>query len=532
MESTCTFLTYQSTGYFSSIVTDYINSAAALQPFYNHAPTIEGIIKAIEERKKFATDRNVLVGELKNQYTTLRTSPHLTANINLLLSNNTFTITTAHQPNIFTGPLYFVYKILHTIKLAALLKEQLPQYNFVPTYYMGSEDADLDELGFININGVKHQWHTKQTGAVGRMLVDKPLLQLIDAVQGQIGVLENGNEISNLFRQCYTLGKSIQQATLELVNALFGSYGLVIVIPDNANLKRLFNDVVKKELQEQFSHKAVAETITELSKHYKVQAGGRELNLFYLLDDKRERIELIDSTFHIKSLKLVFTEAEILNELQLHPERFSANVILRGVFQETILPNIAFIGGGGEIAYWLELKKVFQAAQVPYPVLVLRNSFLLVDEKDALLLNKLQLNFSSIFKSEDELLNDITKRQATHQLTLNEELAKATALYNSIKQTAGTIDSTLAHHVEALETKAVYRLKELEKKMLRAEKRKRKDEAAQLHKLKSSLFPNNNLQERTENLSSFYGKFGKHLLDELLQQSLGLEQQFVVMELK
>ncbi len=532
MESSCTYLTYQDTGYFSKIVTDYLNGTAELQPFYKHPTTIDGITAAIKERQKFTTNRTVLVNELKAQYATIAASSQLSDNLDLLLSENTFTITTAHQPNIFTGPLYFVYKILHTIKLATTLKQQLPQYNFVPVYYMGSEDADLDELGYININGTKHEWQTKQTGAVGRMKVDKALLQLIDAIQGQIGVLENGDEISNLFRQCYTIGKSIQQATLELVNALFGSYGLVIIIPDNANLKRLFNNVLKKELLHQFSNKVVTESIIELSKQYKVQAGGRALNLFYLIDDKRERLGVENGHWKVATLNLSWNETGIINELNNYPERFSANVILRGVFQETILPNIAFIGGGGELAYWLELKKLFEAVQVPYPVLVLRNSFLLVEAKDANLINKLQLNYTSIFKSEDELLNDITKRQATNQLNLSGELDTTKAFYQTIKKVAGAIDSTLAQHAEALQTKAIYRLQELEKKMLRAEKRKLKDEAAQLHKLKSSLFPNNSLQERTENLSSFYGKYGKALLDELLKQSLALEQEFVVMELR
>jgi len=364
-------------------VIDYLNAAEQLQPFYNYPVSLQGIQQSIEARKQFNTNRHLLVDALTTQYNGVNLSASQQNNLNLLLSENTFTITTAHQPNIFTGPLYFIYKILHAAKLSAELKQQLPQYDFVPVYYMGSEDADLDELGFINLNGEKLIWQTHQTGAVGRMQVDKAFIKLIETIHGQLGVEQYGNTLIDLFKQYYTEGKTIQQATLALVNHLFADYGVLVVVPDNALLKKQFQSVVEKELTEQFSHQAVEATIHQLSKHYKVQAGGRDVNLFYLIDDKRERIEISNVKFQISNLKISWTKDEILTELENHPERFSANVILRGVFQETILPNIAFIGGGGELAYWLELKKVFEAVNVPYPMLIVRNSFLIINHNQS-----------------------------------------------------------------------------------------------------------------------------------------------------
>ena len=377
MDCTTAYLPYETTGYFSKIVTDYLNQSDALKPFYEFAPTLNGVKKAIAARNNIQTDRILLVNTLKAQYEGIAVSQKVTANIELLLQENVFTITTAHQPNIFTGPLYFVYKIMHAVKLAEELSSSIPEVKFVPVYYMGSEDADIDELGFINVGTEKLQWETKQTGAVGRMKVDKQFIQLIHSMEGQIGVLPFGNTMVDLFKSCYTLGKTIQKATLELVNLLFADYGVVIVVPDSAALKASFIPIIEKELKVQFSHSIVTKTANDLSVNYKVQAAGRPLNLFYLINDKRERIELINGEYHVQALSLVFSEAEILAELNSNPERFSPNVILRGLFQETILPNIAFIGGGGELAYWLELKNVFNAIGVPYPVLVLRNSFLI-----------------------------------------------------------------------------------------------------------------------------------------------------------
>ncbi len=528
MENNCSFLPYKNTGFFSKLVLDYVSANKELEAFYHHPVSIDGIEASIEARKNFATDRDLLVTELKKQYQNLPLSSKQHQHLQALLSNDTFTITTAHQPNIFTGPLYFIYKIMHVIKLADELKTQLPQYGFVPVFYMGCEDADLDELGYINLGGEKLVWQTNQTGAVGRMKVDKALLALIDSIYGQVGVHEFGDEFIGLFRNAYTVGKTIQQATLELVNSLFAAYGLLVVIPDNAALKASFNKVVEKEITTQFSHKEVEKTINQLGKHYKVQAGGRELNLFYLLDDKRERIELNSSKFSVESLGLEWDENGILNELNQHPERFSANVILRGVFQETILPNIAFIGGGGELAYWLELKNVFEAANVPYPMLVLRNSFLFINQHQQQRLQKLGFTLEEFFKNKLELINEFVKRNSLKQVSLETEKDVANAFYKHLKLTASAIDTTLANHTESLQTKALQLLNELEKKMLRAEKRHFTDHQNQIQKLKQELFPNDSLQERTENFSGYYAKYGREWLQIIYDNSQGLEQQFGV----
>jgi len=530
MEIHCTHVPYEQTGSFSKIVIDYLSQNEQLKPFYQHPVSLEGIKASIKARQSFNTNRPLLVTELTKQYSSLPLSFKQQVNIQLLLSGNTFTITTAHQPNIFTGPLYFIYKIIHAIKMADDLKVQLPEYDFVPVYYMGSEDADLDELGHISLNGEKLVWQTNQTGAVGRMKVDKALLGLIDAIHGQIGVQPFGVELTGLFKKCYIQGKTIQQATLELVNELFTDFGLLIIVPDNVELKRSFIPIIQKEIEEQFSHKAVEETIAGLSEHYKVQAGGRDLNLFYLINDKRERIELEGLNYTVPTLKLLFTKTELLEELAQFPERFSANVILRGVFQETILPNIAFIGGGGELAYWLGLKKVFETANVPYPMLVLRNSFLLVNEKYKQLVIKLNLQYGDIFTTEFELLNKLVKNESANQLSLTNETAELNNFYETLAATAKKVDSTLAVHTEALKLNALKKINVLEKKMLKAEKRKFSERQKQVQSLKAALFPNNNLQERVENFATYYATSSKQWLYEIKNASLSLDPAFTIIE--
>lgn len=530
MDFTSTSVVYRETRYFSSIILDYLDGKEGLKPFYTHPVSVDGIKAAIGERKSFSTNRKLLVDVLQRHYAGQNPTAQQQLNIQQLSNSNCFTVTTAHQPNIFTGHLYFIYKILHAIKLCEKLKADMPEHDFVPVYYMGSEDADLDELGHIYINGTKHEWQTRQTGAVGRMKVDKALIQMLEAIEGEIAVHPFGKEITGQMKACYVEGTTIEQATFKLVNALFGSYGLIVLLPDDADYKRAFIPVIEKELKEQFSHSIVKETETSFPKQYKVQAGGRELNMFYLEDDSRERIEAVNGQWSVVNSEQKFTESEIIQELHAHPERFSPNVILRPVFQEMILPNVAFIGGGGEIAYWLELKNVFAAVQVPFPVLVLRNSFILAQKNHVLKVSGLGFKIADLFKTETELLNMLVKRDSEVQLSLEKEKKQLDDFYDRLLLTAGAVDSTLEKHTASLHAQAIRKIEALEKKMLRAEKKKFEAQQRQLHKLKEQLFPHNSLQERIENFMPFYAKWGSEFIRIIYDNSPTLEQEFIILE--
>ncbi len=529
MDCISTRIPYRQTGVFSKIATDYIDQAEAIKPFFHYSPAISGLQQSIEARKKYPTNRNVLVKALKMQYGDLLKGK-AAENIDALLSPDTFTITTAHQPNILTGPLYFIYKILHAIRLAAHLKDSLPQYSFVPVYYMGSEDADLEELNHIYIDGEKLVWQTRQTGAVGRMEVDAGLLKLIDIAEGQLAVLPAGKEIIALVRKFFVKGVSIQVATFQLVNALFSEFGLVILIPDNAELKKQAAMIFEDDLLHQHPSGLVSKTAEKIqSAGYKVQAHPRDINLFYLEKGIRERIVKEGNIYKVQAAGLEFSENELLNELKQHPERFSPNVILRGMFQEMILPNIVFIGGGGEIAYWLQYGEMFDHYQVPYPVLVLRNSFLIVEKIWQERIAKLGFTIEDFFLPEQELLKRFVDKETKHAIKLNGSLSQVEQLYESFRKQASAVDITLSKHVEALKEKAVYRLQELEKKMFRAEKRNFADHQRQISAIRSKLFPQNGLQERHDNMLYYYAKWGKEFIQKLLEHSLSLEQEFTVL---
>jgi bacillithiol biosynthesis cysteine-adding enzyme BshC len=524
------YISCKQTGYFSKIVTDYISQNNSLQNFYKHSPDIKGIKNAITSRKKFNTNRVLLVEQLEQQYRTVEASEKVKESIQALKEENTFTICTAHQPNIFTGHLYFIYKIIHTIKLADALNRELPGYKFIPVFYVGSEDADLEELGEVFINGEKYKWETPQTGAVGRMVVDDELLNILKKIKGQITVEPFGKEVIGLLQNCYVKGRTIQDACFCLVNKLFGEQGLIILLPDDAELKRAMLPVFVDDIFSNKPSEIVTKTSEKLAEHYKVQAHPREINLFYLKDNIRNRIVQQKDLYKIHDTIIQFTKEELKNELINHPERFSPNVILRALYQETILPNLVFIGGGGELAYWLELKEMFDHYKVPLPVLVLRNSFLLINEKLNSLIQKFSLTDNDIFKSEDELLKDIVRKNTSHKLNLEKQKHQIQSVYKEIGAAVTEIDTSLIKHVDALQAKLLKKLAELEFKMLRAEKRKFVSYQNQLKKLKLNLFPGGILQERVENFMPFYATWGKDFLNIVYDNSSTFQQQFCIIK--
>lgn len=520
---------YNQVSAFTKIIQDYLQGSDKLNGFYSFPPSTDGIRKIIEAKRRQPLNREQLVRTLQDQYKTVTADQSVQRNIGLLSSENTFTVCTAHQPNLFTGPLYFIYKILHTIRLANFLLEKFPDYSFVPVYYMGSEDADFAELNHTYVDGRKIEWKKEQTGAVGRMVTDQTLISLIDELEGQLGQEAFGKEVIGMLRRSYSIGKNIQAATFELVNEIYGALGLVVLIPDHADFKKQMRKVFEDDLFSHMPSQIVRQTSARLEKHYDAQAYSRDINLFYLKDNIRERIEWKDDHFAVLNTNLVFSKNEMLKELETHPERFSPNVILRGIYQETILPNIVFIGGGGELAYWMQLKDLFEHYNVVYPVLVLRNSFLIVGKKWMEKITRSGLAVTDFFLNENDLMKSFIKQHSENTVSVNGNMEKLQAVFEQISAQATTIDPTLTKHVASIRTRSEKYLEELEKKMFRAEKRKFSDQQQQIKKIREALFPRNGLQERVENFSSFYAKWGRAFIDELYRHSLSIEQEFTIL---
>jgi len=521
---------YQDTHCFSNLVTDYLAGDKKLDGFFQFAPNEKGIREAIETRKSYPVNRTLLVQTIRQQYASLNPSKKLQANIEALLKEDTFTVCTAHQPNLLTGYLYFIYKIVHAIKLAELLSEQYPDKRFVPVYYMGSEDNDLEELGTFRYNGKRYTWDANgQKGAVGRMQTEslKPLLNELFRTLGPPG--EKTEQLKDLLARAYLQHDTIAAATHYLVNELFGEYGLIVLNPDEAQFKQLFTTIMQDDLLQGTAEGVVKAQMEQLSVHYKTQAFPRPINLFYLTDTLRERIVHQEGTWSVLHTNITFTQEALLHELQTYPERFSPNVVLRGLFQETLLPNVAFIGGGAEVAYWLQLKPLFEYYQVFYPVLLLRQSVQWITPIARKKMKQASLSVSDIFTHTNDWVQQLIVDASSVLPDTTQAQQEISSVLFTLKDKAVAIDGTLADATDATIKKTKRLLESLQTKMWRAEKRKHAIAIARLEKVKSLLLPNGALQERVENFIEFYPYLGDAFIKQLYASMEPLRNEFLVL---
>ncbi len=503
------------------LVKDYLNQNNAIKEFSHGFGNMEDFERTLANRAGKNTDRQLLVEVLSNQYNGIITSAQSSENIQALANADTFTVTTGHQLCLLTGPAYFIYKIISAIALSRVLSAKFKDKKFVPVYWMATEDHDSEEINHFWMNGKKHEWKTLQQGAVGEFDT-AGILELLDGIPEFSREDVIAQDLSSIIREAYHKS-DLASATRHLVNALFGHLGLVVIDANDARLKTLFLPQIKTELLHSSGEKYVSSTNAKLdASGYKVQVHPRAVNLFYKTDGRRSRIEKV-SADHWKVLDsdIVWNQDGLIKELDEFPERFSPNVIMRPLYQETILPNIAYVGGPGELAYWLQLRSLFEAEGISFPQLILRDSFLFLSEKSKARLDKLGLKRDAIFQDKNELIRSIVNAD---QVALLNEKSKMTELFKTIELRAAEIDSTLVGSVQSELQKSLNVLEVLEKKMVKALKLKEENKINQLTKVLEECFPDGVPQERHDNFFQFQLSTSINLIDELVEVANPLDK--------
>ncbi len=503
-------------GILNSLVSDYISGKDTIRQFINQFPDLEGLNEIAKIREKqLGHPRALLAGALKQQYKSQVNTEIAQTQMDKLLLPNTFTVTTGHQLCLATGPLYMIYKVLHTIKLAEELNKQWPNRHIVPIFWMATEDHDFEEINHVQIFGKKITWNSEQNGGVGRFNLDD-FSEVMEEITSILGTHENAEAIKAWLEKAYT-SVNLAEAMRSLIHDLFGQQGLVIVDGDDPALKSLFKPILKREIFEGGVFEKVESTIKELNGlSYHQQANPREINVFLLDEKGRERLIAEGNDFKGADSGRKFSASEIEETIENHPEKFSPNVLMRPMYQECILPNLCYIGGGGEIAYWLQLKSAFEHFGLVYPAVMVRNSMVLLDPKSADRMDKMNLHVESLFGDVEAFISQWTAEEASIDLT--NEKKKMSAIYAELKPQAEAIDPTLGKFILAEEQKQLNTLENLEKKLIKAAKNSQEIEINQIRKLHEKFFPNGSFQERKLNIIEFWLNNGPQIFEEIKEQ--------------
>lgn len=484
---------FADTRQFSQIFIDYCCQKNELTPFYGLFPTLDNFEQQIALKQGFPTaHRQVLHQALHSQYAHIQRKPQIA--LDLLPQSNTFTLTTGHQLNIFTGPLYFHFKIMTVINAAKQLRSKYPQYNFIPVYWMASEDHDFEEISYFNLFWKKYTWQTAQKGAVGQF----DPTSLTD-------IISQTPEMDSLFREAYNENTTLSNATRHIVNELYGHEGLLVIDGDDKDLKTLFKPIIKAEIFEQPTVQHINTANANLENlGYSAQVFPREINLFYLDKNIRERIVKEQDTYKVLNTNLSFSPEAMQGLIENAPEKFSPNVTLRPVYQEIILPNLAYTGGPGEFAYWLQLKGIFAHFQVPFPILLPRNFALIISKSIQSKMDKLGLSIEAMFASAEEVKSKWLAQNVNEPIDFKQEISIVDAIFDQIGEKAVEHDKSLKDFVSAMKQKAIASLEQVEGRVQKAQNQKFSIETNQLMDLHNKLFPNGGLQERTDNFLNFY----------------------------
>lgn len=483
------------TGQFSTFFLDYLEGKESLRSFYAHLPNLESFGDAIQAKQFSLSQRQILVEVLENQYASLSVSPAVRRHLTALRQEKTYTVTTGHQLNLFTGPLYFIYKLISTINLAERLQERYPDCHFVPVYWMASEDHDAAEINYFKLDGTTYRWETDQSGAVGDFELDASFQTFLKGL----------GFAPPVFQEAYSKSTTLAEAVRTYVHALFGEKGLVVLDANDSRLKREFVKVMAADL---FDHTpfAAAKSSTQALEQlgYASQIYPRPINLFYLVKGMRERIEQDGEEFVVVNSKLRFSAEALKDLLHKHPERFSPNVVLRPVYQEMILPNLGYLGGPAEVVYWLQLKGVFDLFSLSFPVLLPRNFAVLLSKPIQKKIAQLQWAPEQLFQKFADWKKAYVQASSSFDFSLTAEKDQVAQVFKNLAQQTGALDAGLPKAFAAGEVRSLKILEQLGVKLRKAEERRLE---VQLHRAQTVfefLSPGGSPQERVVNFMQFY----------------------------
>ena len=497
-------ISFKETGYFSKKFLDFIDNESL-----SYYPNENNILDVIKNFNFSKVNRELLSKEIEFQYKSIDTSSVVNDNIKSIMSDNTFTVTTGHQLNIFTGPLYVIYKIISVIKLSRMLSQKYPKYKFVPVYWMASEDHDFEEIKSFHSNGKTYSWDIESKGPVGNL-----------NTESLKNILDEDISIPDFFRDAYSSSSSLSEAVRKYMNHLFGEFGLITIDPNSKNLKKTISDIIVDDVVNNTIEKV------EKSSENTSEVYVRKINFFFQESDFRQRIDKTDK-FNILSTNLSFTKKEIKDKIVSSPELFSPNVITRCLYQQRILPNVCYLGGPSEIVYWESFKKFFEHYNITYPVLVPRDFVLLLTTKIQKLINKLNLLSSDLFFDKNKIENKVLGVEKDEAKNFKREVNDINKILNNISEKFEKEDPTMKPHVLATAKKMEKKLLQIERRFINKQKKNNDKLINQISDLYSFIKPDNSIQERKENFMSFYDL---NFIDNLLENLDPLDLQFKILK--
>lgn len=492
---------------------------------YNFRDTnsFSSLFQKISESER--ADKKSVVNAINQFYSAYKPSKKTKVNIELLGKDKTVAIVTGQQLGILGGPLYTFYKTITAIKLASSLKEKYDDYNFVPVFWLEGDDHDFEEVTELNLINQKNELQKFiyndnkpedfNRGNIGRLAFNEGIENFIQEVKSELRETEFSKNVFELFEDSYKSGNTFKKAFSNLIFNLFDEEGLIIFDPQQNEIKNLLKPIFKKELSNFEVHaNEVVKISADLEEVYHSQVKVKPINLFYSENNGRYSIEPEDDLFRLKGKRQKFTLIELLDEIENYPDKFSANVLLRPITQDYLLPTGFYVAGPSEISYFAQVMPLYNKFGISEPVIYPRSSVTILEKNIKGVLEKYELNIEDIFVEEKLLNNRVLNQVADIRIDdlLHEYEHQIAKAMDNIKEKLFGIDPTLKDLSDKTYQKIKQGLDTLKSKAENAQERKHDVALRQIKKASISLYPNNNLQERELNWLYFANKYGMDII--------------------
>ncbi len=508
---------------FTKLYTDFVNDFQKVKRFYRSDFRSLASFRALAEARRTSfTHRDLLSDVLREQNSAFGSSEKTGANIDLLRRENTVAVVTGQQVGLLGGPMYTLFKTLTAIKLTRMLNEQLPEFHFVPVFWLEGEDHDFEEVNNftilnsdsvpVNIGYVpKGKRGQKNLGAVGNVVLDENITSTMEELAKALMSTEFKSPLIENVQRHYTPSKTLLAAFTSFLGSLLPDEGLIFIDPNDRRLKEIVKPIFIKEILEfPKVSQLIIQQSAELEEEYHAQIKTKAMNIFIFHQGGRYILEPRENDFALRGTRHYFGKDELLKLIDDSPESASPNVALRPVCQDTLLPTVAYIAGPAEVAYFAQLSGVYDYFHCPYPVIYPRASATVVEERQLKILDKYQITLPELFENPEKVSKkviDIVSEVKIDEV-FTETSRQMNETLNELKFGLKYIDPTLLGPLESTREKIESTVGILRGKAMEAQQRKHEVALRQIQKVQNVLFPNGNVQERELNIVYFMNKYG------------------------
>jgi bacillithiol synthase len=511
MESAC--LRHTEIPHTSALFADFQYHFDRVAPFYAHNPHANGSYAEVAQAMSYPAERRAAL------VAALGARNGGSESLDLLARPGTVAVVTGQQVGLFSGPAYTIYKALTAVRLAARLSEQgIPA---VPIFWLATEDHDLAEVSHSFVFGADHRpiaLNANGTGASERPVGTIPIAAPpVDSLREALRGLPFGDEVVEMVREAYHPGATFGAAFHALLERLLGGRGVLFVDPLDDAVRHIAAPLLQEVVrQDEELHRKLLARNQELERagyHAQVHVEPKT-SLVFLLEGNR-RITLRRQNGEYVSKDRRYSAAELLDRI----EHLSPNALLRPVFQDYVLPTVAYVGGPSELAYMAQSQVLYQDVLGRMPVMLSRGGFTLLDARTAKLMERFKLTLPDVFQGEDKVRDAIAQKLVPPELLreFNEMERSIGESLGRLREDLVAFDSTLAAAADKSRAKIQYQLAKMERKTARETLNRNQRASAEASSISGLIFPDKHLQERLYSILPFIAKHGPGLMDTLYE---------------